>query len=74
MKRKEVKGNARKLSDMQGRHAKEAKFKSRKLTGIKGKGNKRTGRARCPVAGCVASACKSGPSPCFPRRPSFFSN
>ena len=28
---KEVKGNARKLSDMQGRHAKEAKFKSREL-------------------------------------------
>ena len=39
MKRKEVKGNARNLSDMQGRHAREAKFKSRKLTGIKGKGN-----------------------------------
>ena len=60
MKRKEVKGNARNLSDMRGRHAKEAKFKSRKLTGIQGKGNKRIGRARCPVAGCVASACKSG--------------
>ena len=28
MKRKEVKGNARKLSDMQGRHAAEVKFKS----------------------------------------------
>ena len=36
MKRKEVKGNARKLSDMQGRHAKEAKFKSRELN--KGQG------------------------------------
>ena len=45
MKRKEVKGNARKLSDMQGRHATEVKFKSRELTGIKGKGNERTGRA-----------------------------
>ena len=29
MKRKEVEGNARKLSDMQGRHAKEVTFKSR---------------------------------------------
>ena len=28
MKRKEMKGNARKLSDMQGRHAAEVKFKS----------------------------------------------
>ena len=60
MKGKEVKGYARKLSDMQGGHAKEVKFKSRELTGIEGKGNERTGRARCPVAGCVALACKSG--------------
>ena len=58
MKRKEVKGNARKLSDMQGRHAKEVKLKSRQLARIKGKGNDRTKRAGCPVAGCVASACK----------------
>ena len=50
MKRKEVKGNARKR-----RHAKEAKFTSRKLAGIQGKENTRMGRARCPVAGCVAS-------------------
>ena len=32
------------MSDMQGRHAKEVKFKSRELTG---KGNDRMGRARC---------------------------
>ena len=50
----------RKLSDLQGRHAKEVKFKSRELTGIEGNGNEKTGRARCPVVGCVASACKSG--------------
>ena len=41
MKREEVKGNARKLSEMQGRHAKEVKFKFRELAGIKGKGNER---------------------------------
>ena len=45
---------------MQGRHAKEAKLKSRELTGIRGKAHERMGRARCPVAGCVASTCKSG--------------
>ena len=61
MKRKEVKGNARK-----GRHAKEAKFTSRKLTGIQGKGTTRTRRARCPVAGCVASACKFPGNPTRP--------
>ena len=46
MKRKEVKGNARK-----GRHAKEAKFTSRKLTGIQGKEiQEREGRvARWPA-------------------------
>ena len=49
MRRKEAKGNARKLSDMQGRHARKVKFKSRELSGIKGKGNDRTKRARWPA-------------------------
>ena len=56
----EAKGNARKLSKLQKKRAKEVRFKSRHLIRIKGQGSDRTGRARCPVAGCVASACKSG--------------
>ena len=49
-----------KLSKMQDTRAKEVRFKSRELIGINGKGSDRTARSRCPVAGCVASACKSG--------------
>ena len=49
-----------KLSKMQETRAKEVRFKSRELIGINGKGSDRTARSRCPVAGCVASACKSG--------------
>ena len=46
------------LSKMQERRAKEVRFKSLELIGINGKGSDRTDRSRCPVAGCVASACK----------------
>ena len=51
MKRKTVKRNARKLSDMQGRHAKEVKFKSRELTELNEKEmiERKGKRARWPA-------------------------
>ena len=57
MKRKEVKGNPKKLPDMT-RKGNEVQI--RELAAIQGKGNDRTKRAGRPVTGCVALACKSG--------------